>query len=335
MYRFGLAEVAMRFVESSGIPTTVTMLDKAAVEERHPSFIGVYAGALGREEVQEYVEGSDCLIILGTLLTDVNLGIFTARLDPARCIHATRDRLAIGLHTFEQVQLEDFVHGLANASLPKREQVDHPCPPLLPGEPVTLPESDEPITVEHLFERLATHLDAETIVIADPGDAMFGAIDMPVHGARAFLAPAFYASLGFAVPAAIGAQCARPDARPLVLVGDGAFQMTGMELSTCVRYALDPLVVVLNNAGYTTERLILDGQFNDVLPWDYSKLTEVYGQGRSMIVQTTGDLEEALAASAHRDGQFFLLDVRLSMLDVSPALKRLGERLNAAATVGV
>jgi indolepyruvate decarboxylase len=335
MYRFGLAEVAMRFVESSGIPTTVTMLDKAAVEERHPSFIGVYAGALGREEVQEYVEGSDCLIILGTLLTDVNLGIFTARLDPARCIHATRARLAIGLHTFEGVQLEDFVHGLANAALPPRVNVDHPCPPALPQSPETRSDTDEPITVQHLFERLASCLDAETIVIADPGDAMFGAIDMPVHGARAFLAPAFYASLGFAVPAAIGAQCARPDARPLVLVGDGAFQMTGMELSTCVRYGLDPVVVVLNNAGYTTERLILDGEFNDVLPWDYSKLIEVYGHGRSMVVETTGDLEDALAASKERDGQFFLIDVRLAMLDVSPALKRLGERLNAAATAGV
>jgi indolepyruvate decarboxylase len=335
MHRFGLAEVAMRFIESSGIPTTVTMLDKAAVEERHPSFIGVYAGALGREEVQEYVEGSDCLIILGTLFTDMNLGIFTARLDPARSIHATRNRLAIGLHTFERVQLEDFVQGLADASLPKREHVEHPCPPILPGGPVALPESDEPITVEYLFQRLAMHLDAKTIVIADPGDAMFAAIDMPVRSARAFLAPAFYASLGFAVPAAIGAQCARPDDRPLVLVGDGAFQMTGMELSTCVRYSLDPLVVVLNNAGYTTERLILDGEFNDVLPWDYSKLTEVFGQGRSMVVRTAGGLEEALIASQERDGQFFLLDVRLSMLDVSPALKRLGERLNAAATVGV
>lgn len=335
MYRFNLADVAMRFVESSGIPTTVTMLDKAAVEERHPSFIGVYAGALGRKEVQDYVEGSDCLIMLGTLLTDVNLGIFTARLDPARCIHATRDRLAIGLHTFERVRLEDFIHGLAGAALPTRAKADHPRPPAIPSETAPNREPDEPITVEHLFERLASYLTAETIVIADPGDAMFGAIDMPVQGARAFLAPAFYASLGFAVPAAIGAQCARPDSRPLVLVGDGAFQMTGMELSTCVRFGLDPVVVVLNNAGYTTERLILDGGFNDVLPWDYSKLVVLFGHGRSMVVKTTGDLEEALMASRKRDGQFFLIDVRLAMLDVSPALKRLGERLNAAATVGV
>ena len=120
LYRFDLVEPAMRFVERSGIPTTVSLLDKSAIDERHPSFIGVYAGALGRQEVQAYVEGSDCLIRLGTLPTDINLGIYTAHLDPARCIDATRDRLAIGLHTYEQVRLADFVDGLARADLPRR-----------------------------------------------------------------------------------------------------------------------------------------------------------------------------------------------------------------------
>src|SRR5438067_1210919 len=92
LYRFDLVEPAMRFVDRTGIPTTVSLLDKSAIDERHPSFIGLYAGALGRREVQEYVEGRDCLIRLGTLPTDINLGIYTARLDPARSIDATHDR---------------------------------------------------------------------------------------------------------------------------------------------------------------------------------------------------------------------------------------------------
>jgi TPP-dependent 2-oxoacid decarboxylase len=137
------------------------------------------------------------------------------------------------------------------------------------------------------------------------------------------------------VPAAIGAQCAAPDARPLVLVGDGAFQMTGMELSTCVRYGLDPLVFVLDNGGYTTERLILDGAFNDVQPWDLSKLPGLLGGGHSYVVETFGDLEAALRASSVRDGQFSLIDVRLDPNDMSPALVRLGERLKHAASAGL
>jgi TPP-dependent 2-oxoacid decarboxylase len=233
--RFDLAEPAMRFVDRSGIPTTVALLDKSAIDERHPSFIGVYAGALGRPEVQEYVEGSDCLIRLGTLPTDINLGIYTAHLDPARCIDATRDRLAVGLHTYERVRLADFVDGLARTDLSRHTVRDHPHPPSVDVEPGDSP--DAPITVAGLFRRLGAFLSNDLIVLADPGDALFAAIDLPVYEARDFLPPAFYASLGLAVPAAIGAQLAQPDERPLVLVGDGAFQMTGMELSTCAVWA--------------------------------------------------------------------------------------------------
>jgi len=333
--RFGLQDLVMQFIDNSGIPTTVTLLDKGTVQERHDSFLGVYAGALGRDDVREYVEGSDCLIMLGTLLTDMNLGIYTARLDPARCIHATRDRLAIGLHTFERVRLEDFVAGLAGPGVVRRHVGDHPRAPLPEDAGVMVGGSDEAITIDRLFCRLESFLTDEMIVIADPGDALFASIDLPVQGARAFLAPAFYASLGYAVPAAIGAQCALPDARPLVLVGDGAFQMTGVELSTCARFGLDPIVIVLNNGGYTTERLILEGAFNDIQPWDYSKLPALLGAGRSCVVKTVGDLETALDAASVRDGQFFLIDVRLDKMDVSPALMRLGERLKRAATVGV
>jgi indolepyruvate decarboxylase len=269
------------------------------------------------------------------LLTDTNLGIYTARLDPARCIHATRERLAVGLHTFERVELEDFVAGLAGAGVVARNAGGHPRATRSEDVGATIGGSDAAITVAGLFHRLESFLTDEMIVIADPGDALFGSIDLPVQGARAFLSPAFYASLGFAVPAAIGAQCAAPDARPLVLVGDGAFQMTGMELSTCARFGLDPIVIVLNNGGYATERLILDGGFNDVQPWDYSKLPGLLGAGHSHVVETAGDLEVALDAASARDGQFCLIDVRLNRNDVSPALVRLGERLKNAANAGL
>jgi TPP-dependent 2-oxoacid decarboxylase len=332
LYRFGLEREALELIEASGIPAAVTLLDKGAIEERSPHFLGVYAGALGREDVRRYVEESDCLVMLGTLLTDINLGIATANIDPAKCIHITRDRLAIGLHTYENVRLDDFVRGLADAGIERRTNRNHPRAPEPEAMAVSDGERDEPVTVAHLFGRLASYLTEETIVIADPGDALFASIDLPVQEARAFLAPAFYASLGFAVPGAVGAQCARPADRPLVLVGDGAFQMTGMELSTCAKFGLDPIVIVLNNDGYTTERLIIDGGFNDIQEWNFSALPEVIQSGSSWLVRTRGELEDALEGAKQRDGRFALIDVRLDKLDFSPALRRLGQGLNMAAT---
>ena len=95
--------------------------------------------------------------------------------------------------------------------------------------------------------------------MADVGDALFGAADLFIRERTEFISPAYYTSMGFAVPASVGAQLANPKLRPLVLVGDGAFQMTGMELATVARYGLNPVVVLLNNRGYGTERHMQDG----------------------------------------------------------------------------
>ena len=112
-----------------------------------------------------------------------------------------------------------------------------------------------------------------------------------------------------------------------MLVGDGAFQMTGTELSTIVRLGLNPVVVVLNNHGYSTERQIMDGRFNDIHNWNYIKVPELLGSGRGFTVKTAGELRKALDASLSDSDTFSLIEVDLDPYDISPALKRLGERL--------
>ncbi len=105
--------------------------------------------------------------------------------------------------------------------------------------------------------------------------------------------------MGFAVPAALGAMVARPDLRPLVVVGDGAFQMTGMELSTVVRHHFSPIVIVLDNGGYGTERRLHSGEhaFNEIHPWHYARLPEVLGGGTGYEVHTEGQFDESLRAA--------------------------------------
>ncbi len=100
------------------------------------------------------------------------------------------------------------------------------------------------------------------MVIADVGESLFAGADLHVHQGAKFLSPAYYTSMGFSVPAALGAGLADPSKRPIVLVGDGEFQMTGTELATCLRHGQTPIVLVLNNHGYSTEREIMDGPFN-------------------------------------------------------------------------
>jgi indolepyruvate decarboxylase len=324
----GLLEQTRQFIERHSLPAFVTLLSKSAISEQHPCFAGVYGGAMSRQPVREYVESADCLLMLGSLLSDLSLGGDTAHLPVERMILVGRDRVRIAHRTYEHVAFADFLAALSQAGLPGYGNVAKPEPPV-PAEPWT-PAPAATITVARLFERLASFVDDETVVIADPGDATFGALDLPVRQDFEFLANAFYASLGFAIPASIGAQLAAPGRRPLVLVGDGAFQMTGVELSTSLRYGLNPIVVILNNEGYLTERLLTDGPFNDVLSWRYAALPELFGAGRSFEVSTEEDLETALT-SARASSDLCIIEVHLARLDASPALKRLADGLNAQA----
>jgi len=253
IHRFGLQDDLLALAESTGMPIATTILGKSVVSESHPLFAGIYEGAMGRSEVTECVEQSDCLLMLGCFLTDINLGIFTANLDPSRCIDATSEDLRIRHHHYSDVRLDDFIRALVDRKLkPART----PVPPR--PDPLSSPwvaQKNAPMTTSRLFARLNRVLNDQTVVIADIGDSLFGAADLWMSRRTEFISPAYYTSMGFAVPAAVGAGMASPATRVLVIVGDGAFQMTGMELSTIARYGLNPIVIVLNNHGYTTERL--------------------------------------------------------------------------------
>jgi indolepyruvate decarboxylase len=325
VHRFGLEADVVKLAEKTNIPMAATLLGKSVVGEQHPLYMGVYEGAMGREDVRRYVESSDCLILLGFFMTDINLGVFTARLDTSRCIRATSERMSVRYHNYESVRFKDFLRGLLRLPLRRRKLGNLPRPP---SQASFRPRRGEtPIGVNRLFERLNAFLTEETMVVADVGDALFGAADLFIRHSTEFLGAAYYASMGFAMPASIGAQLASPKLRPLVLVGDGAFQMTGMELSTVARYGLNPVVVVLNNSGYGTERHMQDGPYNDVWPWKYARIPEILGAGIGFDVQTEKELDDALnEAQAHRE-TYCLIDVHLSASDRSPALQRLAERL--------
>ena len=316
--RFGIYHDLPALMERTGIPAAVTTLSKAVIDETHPLFLGVYEGALGNESTRRFVEESDCLLVLGANLSDATLGINTARLDPATSISVSASRLTVRRHHYQDVRFVDFVNGLAGAISPRpRPHIENP-----PRPAAWLADRQVPITIARLFQCLNGSLERNITVVADVGDALFAGIDLVVEKAD-FVAPAYYLSLGFAIPGAIGVQLARPEVRPLVLVGDGAFQMTGMELTTAVRYGLDPVVILLDNEGYGTERPMLDGPFNDVVPWHYAKLPEVLGAGRGYEVRTEGELDDALpAALADRSG-YSLLHVHIARGDLSPALQRM------------
>lgn len=323
--RYGLQDELVRLVERFNMPVASTLHGKSVISEDHPSYVGVYGGLIGREEVLQFVHDSDCLLILGSILSDVDV------LDPQRpelasgqVIHATADRIAIKHHRYDGIEFEAFVKGLlhlqiapfASRTLPKPERAAY-----------LRPEPADPITLQGLFSHLDTVLEDTTIVIADVGESLFASADLRVRRRFEFLSPAYYTSMGFAVPAAVGAGFADRRLRPLVLVGDGAFQMTGTELATAVRYGQTPIVLILNNRGYSTEREILEGTFNDIHEWRYERVCELIGGGTGWCIRTHGEFVESLDRALRDPSTLYVFNILLDPTDRSAGMKRLAGRL--------
>ncbi|MBP90710.1 MAG: preprotein translocase subunit Tim44 [Planctomycetaceae bacterium] len=327
IHRFGLQDELLALAEQSRIPIAATLLGKSVIRETHPLYIGIYEGAMGHADVTEFVEESDCLVLLGTFMTDVNLGIYTANLDPAKCIYATSEQLRIHHHHYHGVMLADFINELASRK---------PSPAVRAiSDSLTRPDEafqlapEAPITIERMVGRLNEQIDAETIVICDIGDSLFAGTELKTHERTDFISAAYYTSMGFSVPAALGAQVARPNDRVLVICGDGAFQMTGMELSTIVRHGFAPVIIVLDNKGYGTERFLHEGEweYNEIHGWDYCKLPAVIGGGTGYEISTEGEFDEALRSAWQDKIAMSLIQVHLDRKDASRALHRLAERL--------
>jgi indolepyruvate decarboxylase len=176
---------------------------------------------------------------------------------------------------------------------------------------------------------LNTFLDDRMVLLAEPGDAFCAALDFNIEESENFIVQAYYSSIGYCTPAALGVSFARPGKRPVVLTGDGAFQMTAQEISTLIRQRCPAILLIINNDGYLVERVLHeDGPYNDIQMWNYADLPAAFGGGDFAVgikVTTEGELERALVATSAKDDKLFLIELCLPDRDCSAGLKQLGD----------
>src|SRR3984957_4544554 len=326
LHRFGVTDLALKLAERANIPIASDLLSKSAVAENHPLYLGVYGGAISSDSaVREYVESSDCVLMLGTFITDMSMGIYTAKLDRNRTVLATTESISVRYHRYDNVQFPDFLKSLSSASI-KRKKFSHPNPHTDP-QPLKKSELTDELTMKQVIRIVSLNLDENCCVVSDVGDGLFGALGIRTSRRAEFIAPAYYLWMGFAVPASIGVSMANPSLRPFVLVGDGAFQMTGNELSTAVRLKLRPIVFILNNDGYGTMRRIRDGRFNLISRWDYGRICDLVGGGSASVARTKGELDGAIR-SAMGSNEVCVIDVRIPRDDMSPQLTSMSAELS-------
>jgi indolepyruvate decarboxylase len=321
--RYGLGEKLVKFAERHNLPIVTEYLSKSVVPETHPLFAGLYSGPASDEFTRKLVDESDCLLMFGVMLTDMTLNFMPAKFQKRQVVNASANGLKVKNHAYTNVTFMDFCNTLLKAELGLRETPDLP---VYEAVKEFVPEKGKKITTSRLFEMVETMLTKNTAVVADIGDCLFGAADMTMHNNNLFLSPAFYTSMGFAIPGALGVMTAKPHLRPVVLVGDGAFQMSFGELSTLVNRNLNPIVIVLNNGGYSTERVMKDGGYNNLRNWSYHTVGDLFFGGSGAEVRTEDELEAAVN-KALDSKQLFVLNVVLGPKDISRGMRRMAEAL--------
>jgi indolepyruvate decarboxylase len=337
LIRFKLQKEFTGFLDKTGFPYVTMMLGKSVISGQHPQFIGLFEGDRSRDYVRKRVESADCILQLGALMTDINTGGFTTNLDDSKTIRANIRSVKIKHHYYENVNLHDFMIGLTG-KLSRRDPATLDIQRAADGcvhrytEPYR-PDALKPLTIKRFFDRISHFIKNDSIVIAETGVSLFSAAEMLMPEGATFIGQAFYGSIGYTVGATLGAGMAAQDRQVVLFVGDGSFQVTCQDLSTMIRNRLKPVIFLVNNDGYTIERVICDRPYNDIQPWRYHKLVEVFGGGLGLDVHTEGELEDALEKASSTDGLVFI-EIHTGRLDCPESLRSAGRSMAKANQLG-
>ncbi len=318
VHRLGLTEQVVTLADQWKIPVVSSFMGRCTFPVDHPQFLGTYLGPAGERNTMQQVEKSDALFLLGVLLSDTNMGLRLKTLKTDHLLHALSRQVRVGHHLYQDIPLKKLLASLLNLARPLKKfaRQTHPVRPALKSLPLKTrgPLNPESLiaTLNRFFQEQGAHP-----VVSDNGDCLFASLDL---NTPTQIASGYYATMGFAIPAGMGMQLASGQ-RSVILVGDGAFQMTGPEISHCPRLGINPIVIVFNNSRWEMlHTLKPEGRCYDLTPWDFAGLGNLWG-GRGFRAQSVSQLTEALRL-AQKETRFVIIDAQLPKGSCSQRLKK-------------
>jgi indolepyruvate decarboxylase len=316
--RYGIEDKVAELAARLGLPIVTSFMGRGLFAGSNAKLAGTYLGVAGQPEITDLIERSDGLLLLGVILSDTNFGVSRRQIDLRHAIQALGHQVQIGYHVYPNIPLDALVDAmLARAPDAVASETsgtvaaEYPAGLVADGAPIT------PTDIARAVNDMM-HAQGPMPIAADVGDCLFTAMDIE-HTQLA--APGYYAGMGFGVPGGLGIQAAT-GLRPLILVGDGAFQMTGWEIGNCRRYDWDPIVMVFNNASWEMLRVFQpESRFNDLDDWHFAALAEPLG-GIGERVTTRAELKSALDRAVATRGKFYLIEIMLERGALSNTLTR-------------
>jgi indolepyruvate decarboxylase len=327
--RLGLQGAVAAFVDASGLPFATMFGDKSVLGEDHPNYIGMYSGRLMGEPVRAFVESCDVVVVIGAMMTDGNTAGFTARLNPDKTITIDHHRTTVGSRVYRNVEMADILAQLSGRITTRAQRpaiAPETLGPIVGG-------GEDPITADALYPRLANFFRPGDVIMTDTGTSSLGLAFARLPKGAEFHNQTLWASIGWATPAAFGAAVGAPDRRLILMTGEGSHQMTVQEISQFGRNGLRPIVFVLNNSGYLSERMLCKDMalaYNDIAAWNYAELPHAMGcQGWfNARVSSCGVLDDALKTAEQANSAAYI-EVVTDAYEAPPMYKKLHENVKS------
>lgn len=284
------------FVEKSGIPATNFLMGTNLLDSDLKNNLGTYFASLRNPVAQKHLEETDCLIAVGAIYSDLNSFGFNLP-------YKINSQIAIyGTHTYiegiryDNIKMADVLSSLSEIIEPKEFIIEK--------TPVGYEKTSTPVgklTSEYIYPRLQEFMKDNDVLVAETGIIPQGVAQIKFPNNSELVTQTLWGSIGWATPATLGTCIASQNRRVILFTGEGSHQLTALELGNMLRCGVKPIVIVLNNKGYTIERVLSnspDDKFNDVMQMNYSKFARVFeGDIWSTKVETQDDFDKALRVS--------------------------------------
>lgn len=327
--RFGLQSTLNKWVDAVPIPYATMLMGKGLFNETHAGFVGTYSGGASLPETRAAIEDADVILCIGTCFTDTITAGFTHHIPQEKSIEIQPFAARVGKRWFSGINMQEAVNALMTLSRDFSAQWQ-----IQPGRVMKSASADNGhLTQRHFWQTLEKYLQPHDILLGDQGTAAFGLADLTLPQGASLIVQPLWGSIGYTLPAAFGAQTSQPDRRVVLVVGDGAAQLTIQELSSMLRDGLRPLILLLNNEGYTVERAIHgpEQRYNDISLWNWTQIPQALNldcQAECWKVTNASQLNDALTRATRGD-KLMLLEVMLPKMDIPPLLKAVTQALEA------
>ena len=331
IHRRGVERQVAALADLPGVRIASQVGSKAILDEEHPASLGTYMGAITQSPAaRRAVDEAELLVMVGAVISDFTTGFFTQAFDPTAAVELALDHARIGYAVYPEVRLDDALEVLARVTA---------AVGFAPGTTVTVAVAEQPGAVADdtpldqatLWRELQGWLPPATTVIAEAGTSFYGALDLRLPERSDLLGQPVWSSIGYTIPAMLGAGLARRDRRPVLIIGDGAAQLTVQELGQVFHHGLAPVILLIDNAGYTVERMIQspNAVYQDIVPWNWALIPAALGgsQVRVLEATTAGSLRAALAEAAASPDSAIFVRVQVPRDDAPRLLVELTRRL--------